>query len=147
MRELAPGLEAVIAQDQVQEAECGAITSRVREALGETAPPPESLEAVERRQIAAMLEGEVDQGHFVGMQASALLKFLLRHGHSFTEGQKNWSMAHWKWLRKQSFEDATAQTVFTEYLLDIAREARKRAIRTVMVSCGFMNQAPLENEK
>ena len=35
-------------------------------------------------------------------------------------------------------------TVFTEYLLDIAREARKRAIRTVMVSCGFMNQAPLD---
>lgn len=37
VRELAPGLGAVIAQDQVQEAECGAITSRVREALGEMA--------------------------------------------------------------------------------------------------------------
>ena len=37
VRELAPGLGAVIAQDQVQEAECGAITTRVREALGEMA--------------------------------------------------------------------------------------------------------------
>ncbi len=37
VRELAPGLRAVIAQDQVQEADCGAITSRVREALGEMA--------------------------------------------------------------------------------------------------------------
>jgi pyruvate formate lyase activating enzyme len=34
-------------------------------------------------------------------------------------------------------------TVFTEYLLDIAREAKKRGIRSVLVSCGFMNEAPL----
>jgi pyruvate formate lyase activating enzyme len=34
-------------------------------------------------------------------------------------------------------------TVFTEYLLDIAREAKKRALRSVMVSCGFANEAPL----
>ncbi|RPJ78824.1 MAG: AmmeMemoRadiSam system radical SAM enzyme, partial [Acidobacteria bacterium] len=34
-------------------------------------------------------------------------------------------------------------TVFTEYLLDIAAEARKRKMRSVAVSCGFMNAAPL----
>ncbi|MGE5358957.1 MAG: AmmeMemoRadiSam system radical SAM enzyme [Bacteroidales bacterium] len=34
-------------------------------------------------------------------------------------------------------------TVFAEYALDIAREARKRRLRSVMVSCGFMNEAPL----
>jgi len=34
-------------------------------------------------------------------------------------------------------------TVFTEYLIDIAREAQKRRIRSVLVSCGFMNEAPL----
>jgi pyruvate formate lyase activating enzyme len=34
-------------------------------------------------------------------------------------------------------------TTFTEYLTDIARDARKRKIRSVMVSCGFMNEAPL----
>ena len=34
-------------------------------------------------------------------------------------------------------------TVFTEYLTDIARNARTRGVRTVLVSCGFMNEAPL----
>jgi pyruvate formate lyase activating enzyme len=34
-------------------------------------------------------------------------------------------------------------TVFIEYLTDIARLARDRGLRTAMVSCGFMNEAPL----
>lgn len=34
-------------------------------------------------------------------------------------------------------------TVFTEYLTDISREAKKLGIRCVLVSCGFMNEAPL----
>lgn len=34
-------------------------------------------------------------------------------------------------------------TVFTEYLTDIARAAKKGGIRSVLVSCGFMNEAPL----
>jgi pyruvate formate lyase activating enzyme len=34
-------------------------------------------------------------------------------------------------------------TVFTEYLLDIAREAKTHRLRSVLVSCGFMNEAPL----
>jgi pyruvate formate lyase activating enzyme len=34
-------------------------------------------------------------------------------------------------------------TVFTEYLIDIARAARERGIRSVLVSCGFMTEAPL----
>ena len=34
-------------------------------------------------------------------------------------------------------------TVFTEYLTDIARAARPVGIRSVLVSCGFMNEAPL----
>ncbi|MBN1337265.1 MAG: AmmeMemoRadiSam system radical SAM enzyme [Deltaproteobacteria bacterium] len=34
-------------------------------------------------------------------------------------------------------------TVFTEYALDIAVEAKKRGIRSVFVSCGYMNEAPL----
>ncbi len=34
-------------------------------------------------------------------------------------------------------------TVFIEYVVDVAREARKRGLRSVMVSCGFMNEAPL----
>lgn len=35
-------------------------------------------------------------------------------------------------------------TVFTEYLTDIARAAKKIGIRSVVVSCGFMNEAPLK---
>jgi pyruvate formate lyase activating enzyme len=34
-------------------------------------------------------------------------------------------------------------TVFTEYLTDIARAGRTRGLRHVLVSCGFMNEAPL----
>ncbi len=34
-------------------------------------------------------------------------------------------------------------TVFTEYLTDIARAARKQGISSVLVSCGFMNEEPL----
>jgi pyruvate formate lyase activating enzyme len=34
-------------------------------------------------------------------------------------------------------------TVFTEYLTDVAREARPRGLRSVIVSCGFMREAPL----
>jgi len=34
-------------------------------------------------------------------------------------------------------------TVFTEYLTDIARLARKKKLRCVLVSCGFMNSEPL----
>jgi pyruvate formate lyase activating enzyme len=34
-------------------------------------------------------------------------------------------------------------TVFTEYLLDIAREGKKKGIRCVIVSCGFMQERPL----
>jgi pyruvate formate lyase activating enzyme len=35
-------------------------------------------------------------------------------------------------------------TVFTEYLVDIARLARKQERRSVMISCGFMNAEPLD---
>ncbi len=34
-------------------------------------------------------------------------------------------------------------TVFTEYLIDIAREARTQGLRSVLISCGIMNEAPL----
>ncbi len=34
-------------------------------------------------------------------------------------------------------------TVQTEYVLDVAREARRLKMRSVIISCGFMNEAPL----
>lgn len=35
-------------------------------------------------------------------------------------------------------------TVFTEYLIDIAKLAKKKNIRSVLISCGFMNEEPLK---
>jgi len=34
-------------------------------------------------------------------------------------------------------------TVFTEYLLDIAAQGKARGLRSALISCGFMNPAPL----
>ena len=34
-------------------------------------------------------------------------------------------------------------TVFMEYMTDIARSARKRRLKSVLISCGFMNESPL----
>ena len=34
-------------------------------------------------------------------------------------------------------------TVFAEYMIDIAREAKKQGLRPVLISCGIMNEAPL----
>jgi len=34
-------------------------------------------------------------------------------------------------------------TVYTEYLTDIARAGKKQGLRSVLISCGFMNEAPL----
>ena len=34
-------------------------------------------------------------------------------------------------------------TVFTEYLLDIAESAQNQGIKSVLISCGFMNEPPL----
>ena len=35
-------------------------------------------------------------------------------------------------------------TVFTEYLTDVARAAKKKGMRCVLISCGFMNEEPLK---
>jgi pyruvate formate lyase activating enzyme len=34
-------------------------------------------------------------------------------------------------------------TVFVEYMTDITREAKKQGLRSVLISCGIMNEAPL----
>jgi pyruvate formate lyase activating enzyme len=34
-------------------------------------------------------------------------------------------------------------TVFFEYMIDVAKAARARGLRPVLISCGFMNEAPL----
>jgi pyruvate formate lyase activating enzyme len=34
-------------------------------------------------------------------------------------------------------------TVFAEYLIDISREAKRQGVRSALISCGIMNEAPL----
>jgi len=57
---------------------------RLREALGEGAPPPESLDAVERRQIAAMLRhtggNRRKAAQLLGLARSTLLAKIRRYG-------------------------------------------------------------------
>ena len=43
-----------------------------------------------------------------------LLKFLLRHGHSYEEGN-NWTKKHWKWLDELGFCQDHERTVYEEY--------------------------------
>jgi transposase len=44
-----------------------------------------------------------------------LLKFLLRHGHIFTEGESNWTLKHWKWMDKIVFAHEHERLVYEEY--------------------------------
>jgi transposase len=44
-----------------------------------------------------------------------LLKFLLRHGHIFTEGETNWTQIHWRWMNKIEFKHEHEKMVFEEY--------------------------------
>jgi len=57
---------------------------RLREALGESAPPPEPLESVERRQIAAMLRhtggNRRKAAQLLGLARSTLLAKIRRYG-------------------------------------------------------------------
>ena len=53
-----------------------------------------------------------------------LSKFLLRQGRRYTEGER-WTTRHWDWIRKQTFSDRNAQTVFREYIVAIEQEVER----------------------
>jgi transposase len=44
--------------------------------------------------------------------------FLLRHGIRWSEG-RNWTDAHWRWLRRLEFDSPVLRTTFQEYLTQI----------------------------
>jgi transposase len=44
-----------------------------------------------------------------------LSKFLLRHGHRFSEGV-GWTQKFWRWLRERRFERSTERVVFEQYV-------------------------------
>jgi len=66
-----------------------------------------------------------------------LLKFLQRHGRMWLE-TKNWTQAHWDWMRSQKFEHDWAQRTLDEYLavLDAAFERLGRLNQEVEVIAG-----------
>ena len=44
-----------------------------------------------------------------------LLKFLVRHGHIFTEGKDHWTLKHWRWMDKIQFSHEHEKKVYEEY--------------------------------
>jgi transposase len=44
-----------------------------------------------------------------------LIKFLVRHGHIFTEGKKNWTLIHWRWMDRIQFLHDYGKAVYEEY--------------------------------
>jgi transposase len=56
-----------------------------------------------------------------------LAKFLLRRGRIFSEGKKNWTQKHWKWIRAQQFEGAAELTTFQHYVVQVEHLEERRA--------------------
>ena len=44
-----------------------------------------------------------------------ILKFLVRHGHIFSEGKTNWTQIHWRWMDKIEFAHVHEKAVYEEY--------------------------------
>jgi transposase len=57
-----------------------------------------------------------------------LLKFLLRHGCRFTEGVSHWTQTHWRWIRRQRFEQESLNRVLADYI-HAAEQATQRMRR------------------
>jgi transposase len=97
---------------------------------GELTPiriPTEKEEAVRD-----LLRAREDIGEDLIRERHRLLKFVLRHGRIWRE-TKNWSAAHWQWLRTQRFDEPPAQRTFEEYLgrLDYTIERRQALDREI----------------
>jgi len=57
-----------------------------------------------------------------------LLKFMVRHGHIFTEGKNNWTQIHWRWMDKVKFTHEHEKIVYEEYRSQI-RSLEERLTR------------------
>ena len=55
-----------------------------------------------------------------------VLKLLARHGRIYQAG-KNWSQAHWTWLRAQRFDDAALARTLETSLESLEQALRRRA--------------------
>jgi len=57
-----------------------------------------------------------------------LLKFILRHGHVYSGGGTNWTIAHWAWMDKLQFKQEYGRVVYEEYRSQI-RSLEERLVR------------------
>jgi len=134
---VAPGLIPVRVGDRVKtdrrDAEKLARLFRAGE-LTSIRVPTEAEEA-----LRDLIRCREDAREDVLRQRHHVLKFLLRRGRVFRE-TKHWTMAHWKWLRAQRFDESLAQLVFTEYVATL----EKTLARVVVLDQEIAKQAEKE---
>lgn len=54
-------------------------------------------------------------------------KFILRRGIRYTEGKRNWTRMHHRWLQALRFDDAVDQIIFDEYYLAVVQREERLA--------------------
>jgi transposase len=115
---VAPGLIPVRVGDRVKtdrrDAEKLARLFRAGE-LTSIRVPTETEEA-----LRDLIRCREDAREDVLRQRHHVLKFLLRHGRVFHD-TRHWTLAHWKWLRAQRFDEPLAQLVLTEYIATLEK--------------------------
>ena len=96
--------------------------------LTEVVPPTEDEEAV--RDLCRCRE---DVRQDLLRSRHRLSKFLTRRGYRFTQGKKNWTKLHRKWLRSLCIERPADQATFDAYLLAVEQlEERRRTLDVQM---------------
>lgn len=55
-----------------------------------------------------------------------VVKFLFRHGRLYA-GRKNWTQAHWRWIRSQQFDQAALQRAFEATLFALEQAMARQA--------------------
>lgn len=87
--------------------------------LTEVQPPTEAEEAV--RDLCRCREDAKEDERAAKHR---LLKYLARHGQSYTGG-RNWTVRHERWLRSLQWADPTAQQVYDHYLLAVTQAGER----------------------
>jgi transposase len=79
--------------------------------------PTEALRDLERaREDARIAERRARQ---------QLLKFLLRHERRYTEGTSHWTVRHWAWVRRQTFDQPASQRVLEDYVQTVQQATQR----------------------